>query len=59
MLSGRIADYPRLSAYLKRLIALLAFRGAFSLNHIKRVLDSCAEPDPIVPLGPEPDWAPA
>jgi putative glutathione S-transferase len=55
----RIADYPRLSAYLKRLIALAAFRDTFSLDHIKRGYYSikALNPSRIVPLGPELDWA--
>ena len=56
----RIADYPALSAYLARLIALPAFRDTFSLDHIKRGYYSIKRLNPtgIVPLGPELSWAP-
>ena len=56
----RIADYPALSAYLARLIALPAFRETFSLDHIKRGYYSIKwlNPSRIVPLGPELAWAP-
>jgi len=57
----RIADYPRLSAYLKRLMALPAFRETFNLDHIKRGYYSIKSLNPtrIVPLGPELAWTPA
>jgi glutathionyl-hydroquinone reductase len=57
----RIADYPNLSAYLARLIALPAFRDTFNLDHIKRGYYSIKSLNPtrIVPLGPELAWAPA
>ena len=57
----RIADYPKLSAYLRRLMTLPAFRDTFSLDHIKRGYYSIGSLNPtrIVPLGPELDWAPA
>ncbi len=56
----RIADYPNLSAYLKRLIAVPAFRDTFNLDHIKRGYYSikALNPTRIVPLGPELKWAP-
>jgi glutathionyl-hydroquinone reductase len=56
----RIADYPRLSAYLALLIALPAFRETFSLDHIKRGYYSIKSLNPtrIVPVGPELAWAP-
>jgi glutathionyl-hydroquinone reductase len=56
----RIADYPKLSAYLERLMALPAFRGTFDLDHIKRGYYSIKSLNPtrIVPVGPELAWAP-
>ena len=56
----RIADYPNLSTYLARLIALPAFRDTFNLDHIKRGYYSIRSLNPtrIVPLGPELAWAP-
>jgi glutathionyl-hydroquinone reductase len=56
----RIADYPNLSAYLARLIALPAFRDTFNLDHIKRGYYSIKSLNPaqIVPLGPLLAWAP-
>lgn len=57
----RIADYPNLSAYLRRLIAIPAFRDTFDEDHIKRGYYSIGtlNPNGIVPLGPHLDWAPA
>jgi glutathionyl-hydroquinone reductase len=57
----RIADYPNLSAYLSRLIAIPAFRETFNLDHIKRGYYSIKRLNPtgVIPLGPELDWAPA
>ena len=57
----RLADYPNLSAYLKRLIAIPAFRDTFNEDHIKRGYYSIGalNPNGIVPLGPHLDWAPA
>ena len=57
----RIADYPKLRAYLKRLMGLPAFRETFSLDHIKRGYYSIRSLNPsrIAPLGPELAWAPA
>jgi glutathionyl-hydroquinone reductase len=56
----RIADYPALSRYLARLIAVPAFRETFNLDHIKRGYYSirCLNPTGIVPLGPDLGWAP-
>ncbi len=56
----RIADYPNLSAYLARLIAIPAFRDTFSLDHIKRGYYAIRSLNPsrIVPVGPELAWAP-
>jgi putative glutathione S-transferase len=56
----RIADYPNLSAYLGRLIAIPAFRDTFNLDHIKRGYYSIKSLNPtrIVPVGPELAWAP-
>jgi putative glutathione S-transferase len=56
----RIAEYPNLSAYLKRLIAIPAFRDTFNLDHIKRGYYSIKSLNPtrIVPVGPELKWAP-
>jgi putative glutathione S-transferase len=55
----RIKDYPALSAYLVRLIAIPAFRETFSLDHIKRGYYSikALNPSRIVPLGPTLPWA--
>jgi len=55
----RIADYPNLSAYLARLIAIPAFRDTFNLDQIKRGYYSikALNPTRIVPLGPELPWA--
>ena len=57
----RIADYPKLSAYLKRLIGLPAFRETFCLDHIKRgyYAIKSLNPSRVVPLGPALAWAPA
>ncbi len=57
----RIADYPNLSAYLARLIAIPAFRDTFNLDHIKRGYYSIKRLNPtgVVPLGPQLAWAPA
>jgi putative glutathione S-transferase len=56
----RIADYPNLSAYLARLIALEAFSETFNLDHIKRgyYAIKTLNPTRIVPLGPDLAWAP-
>ena len=51
----RIADYPNLSAYLSRLLAIPAFRDSTNISHIKRGYYSIKSLNPsgIVPLGPE------
>jgi len=51
----RIADYPNLSAYLTRLLAIPAFRDTVNISHIKRGYYSvkALNPNGIVPLGPE------
>ena len=50
----RIADYPNLSAYLKRLLATPGFRETVDVDHIKRGYYSirALNPSGIVPLGP-------
>ncbi|WP_028030202.1 glutathione S-transferase family protein [Gemmobacter nectariphilus] len=55
----RIADYPALSAYVARVIALPGVRETVSIDHIKRGYYSikALNPTGIVPLGPELDWA--
>lgn len=51
----RIADYPALTAYLRRMLALPGVRETVSLDHIKRGYYSIRSLNPsgIVPLGPE------
>lgn len=51
----RIADYPGLSAYLKRILALPGIRETVSIDHIKRGYYSMKSlnPQQIVPLGPD------
>lgn len=55
----RLADYPALSAYLERVLALPGVRETVSIDHIKRGYYSikALNPPGIVPLGPELDWA--
>jgi putative glutathione S-transferase len=50
----RVADYPHLAVYVRRLLAMPAFREATSEEHIKRGYYSIAalNPNGIVPLGP-------
>ncbi|MFO0668159.1 MAG: glutathione S-transferase C-terminal domain-containing protein [Polyangiaceae bacterium] len=50
----RLADYPRLVRYVRRLLALPAFRDATNEDHIKRGYYSIAalNPSGIVPVGP-------
>ena len=51
----RIADYPALSAYLQRLLAVPGVRGTVSLDHIKQhyfYSHETINPHRIVPLGP-------
>jgi putative glutathione S-transferase len=54
----RIADYPGLSAHLARMIALPGIRETVNIDHIKRGLlfDEGAQPNRIVPAGPELPW---
>lgn len=51
----RIVDYPNLTAYLARLLAIPAFRDTVNIRHIKRGYYSikALNPSGIVPLGPE------
>ncbi|MFT3989544.1 glutathione S-transferase family protein [Aestuariivirga sp.] len=51
----RIADYPNLSAYLQRVIAIPGVRGTVSIDHIKRGYYSikALNPTGIVPVGPD------
>lgn len=55
---SRIADYPALSAHLKRMLAIPGIRETVSIDHIKRGYYSvkALNPNGIVPLGPELDW---
>lgn len=55
----RLADYPRLSAYLKRVLALPGVRETVNVDHIKRGYYSikALNPTGIVPTGPELAWA--
>lgn len=52
----RLADYPALSAYLRRVLSVPGVRGTVDLDHIKRGYYSikALNPSGIVPLGP--DW---
>lgn len=54
----RIADYPNLSAHLRRMLALPGVRETVSIDHIKRGYYSikALNPTGIVPLGPDLDW---
>ncbi len=51
----RIADYPGLSAYLDRVLAIPGLRGTVNIDHIKRGYYSikALNPTGIVPLGPD------
>lgn len=51
----RIADYPALSAYTARVLALPGLRETVNIDHIKRGYYSikALNPNGIVPLGPE------
>lgn len=51
----RLADYPALSAYTARVLALPGLRETVSIDHIKRGYYSikALNPNGIVPLGPE------
>lgn len=55
----RIADYPLLSGYLRRVLALPGVAGTVNLDHIKRGYYSIGKLNPtgIVPAGPVLDWA--
>ena len=50
----RIADYPALSAYLKRMIAIPGIRETVNIAHIKQGYYSvkALNPNGIVPVGP-------
>jgi len=50
----RIADYPGLSAYKARILAIPGIRATVSIDHIKRSYFSikALNPTGIVPLGP-------
>lgn len=52
----RICDYPGLSAYLRRLLMIPAFRETLDIDHIKRGYYSirALNPTGIVPVGPDP-----
>jgi putative glutathione S-transferase len=51
----RIADYPRLSGHIKRMLAVPGIAGTVSIDHIKRGYYSIKSLNPagIVPLGPQ------
>lgn len=51
----RIVDYPKLSAYLSRLLAIPGIRETVNIDHIKRGYYSikALNPTGIVPVGPE------
>ena len=55
----RVADYPGLSAYLRRIMALPGVRETVNLDHIKRGYYSikALNPGRIVPVGPDLAWA--
>ncbi|WP_434618875.1 glutathione S-transferase family protein [Tabrizicola sp. M-4] len=54
----RLADYPRLSAYVARAYRLPGIADTVSIDHIKRGYYSikALNPNGIVPLGPRLDW---
>lgn len=54
----RLADYPRLSAYVARVYRLPGIADTVSIDHIKRGYYSikALNPNGIVPLGPRLDW---
>lgn len=54
----RVADYPALSAWLARMLAVPGIRGTVNMDHIKRGYYSikALNPTGIVPLGPELPW---
>ncbi len=55
----RLADYPRLSAHLERVLALPGVRRTVNLDHITRGYYSikALNPSGIVPTGPDLRWA--
>jgi putative glutathione S-transferase len=55
----RLADYPRLTRYLERVLAIDGVAATVNLDHIKRGYYSIRALNPlgIVPLGPDLDWA--
>jgi len=55
----RIADYPQLSGYLERMIAIPGVRETVNLDHIKQGYYSikALNPTGVVPLGPDLPWA--
>jgi putative glutathione S-transferase len=56
----RIADYPRLSKYLKELLSVPGVRETVHLDHIKNHYygsHKTINPTGIVPVGPALDWA--
>ncbi len=54
----RIADYPEISAYVRRLVAIPAIGETFDIDHIKHGYYSikALNPSGIVPLGPAEMW---
>lgn len=54
----RLVDYPALSAYLGRVLAVPGVRGTVDMDHIKRGYYSIAalNPNGIVPVGPDLPW---
>ena len=54
----RLADYPHLSAYARRIYNLPGMAGTVDIDHIKRGYYSikALNPSGIVPLGPELHW---
>ncbi|MDH2328914.1 glutathione S-transferase C-terminal domain-containing protein [Cereibacter sp. SYSU M97828] len=54
----RLADYPRLTAFLKAMLAVPGVRDTVSIDHIKRGYYSlkALNPNGIVPAGPDLDW---
>lgn len=54
----RLADYPRLSAFLRAMLAVPGVAGTVSVDHIKRGYYSlkALNPSGIVPAGPVLDW---
>lgn len=55
----RLADYPGLSGYLRRVMAVPGVSGTVNIDHIKRGYYSIKSlnPNGIVPKGPVLDWA--